>query len=163
MSLPAEPVPEWCWRSNNFQPLLSWWTCHFMWQNRRSLLHSGRHIHVCGIDWHVNHNLLVSDLDPNTREEPCSTLICACFMSALTGASDYTNHRTMDICPGSLLLEHHQPATPRISVCINQCNDELVFSGEPLLCALSDLQRFPNVISSYHCREVLVSKDWIRP
>lgn len=58
-------------------------------------------------------------------------------------------YRTMGICPGSLLLEHPQPAAPRVSVCINQCNYKCVFSGEPLLCALPDLKKFPKIMSQY--------------
>lgn len=70
MSVPAEPVPEWCWRSSNFQHLLISWTCHFLWQTRRSLLGLGRHVHIGGVGWQVSHNLLLSDLGPSTHEEP---------------------------------------------------------------------------------------------
>lgn len=62
-------------------------------------------------------------------------------MSILLGAN-YTNHRTVEIYPASLLLKHHQPATSRVLVTVNQYNYELVFSGEQLLGILSDLKKF---------------------
>lgn len=146
MSVPAEAVAEWCWRSGSSQHLLISWTCHVLWHSR-SLCWAGTFTLLLVADrWATTGTLWPG---PSTHQEPCSTQICSCFMSALTGARDCTDPRTMHICPGSLLLEHPQPATPRVSVCINQCNDEWLFSGEPLLCALPDLNKFPYVISPY--------------
>lgn len=153
MSVPAEPVPEWCWRSSNFQHLLISWTCHFLWQTRRSLLGLGRHVHIGGVGWQVSHNLLLSDLGPSTHEEPTleqppvplGSVLALCLhwlgqvMAQITG--QWTS--VLDLCCWNI------PSNTQSFSCINQCNDECVLSGEPLLCALPDLKKFPNVVSPY--------------
>lgn len=83
-----------------------------------------------------------SELGLSTHEDLCSILLCSYFMPPLTGANDDTNPRTVEIRPGSLLLKNHQPATSRVLVTLNQYYYELVFSGEQLLGALSDLKKF---------------------